>query len=402
MSRIPKPPIFDPLAIDPATQADPDLFNEPSYLGTGFPAPAGVPVKPPIGYCNWLWYMSLAYGRYLAQRGIADWDTNETDYDTYDIVRDVNGKIYQLFGTATPGTAPASDLTNWVLFHRPPQGTVDDTIIDPMAVWRNRKGFGITGKDHWGFDAGHILNFRENWTDGGAATRTATAAKAHWFGPWSTGIDNSGGLAGTGISLPGPYATDLTTRKWGSLLALNAFGQSVDAVSILETTRPIIKMSGASLVIDVGFSVNGASGPQNDTYISFGLGDGTLAANRSMGTTDFVLAHGSWIEGVGGANWAGYSKPNGGVSSSNNGPAVTRDVPHRWRCYVVGTSDSDDSVARVYHLIDGSVIATHTVSLLNQVLSPFVRMYAHSGEVCELNLSHMLIQARTELGDVLI
>jgi hypothetical protein len=402
--RATKPGIFNAFANDAGTQADPDLFSEPVFLDTGYTAPAGIPEVPLLGDFNWLFFQALNALRYQSQRSISDWDTGEQDYGVGDVVRDTNNICYILLGTATPATAPSTDADNWYVWRRPPRPMTGETYAAPIDSWYNARGFRMTGKDHLGFDAGRIFDFREDWMDAVAANKTATAAVAAWFGRWNTAIDNGGSTPGL-ISLPGPYATDLSTRPWGPLVTVNACGTGVDAVSIVETAKPIIKMPGAALVFECDFSINGGSGPQTGTYASFGLGDGTLAANRTMGSISGsgAVAYGAYLEGNGGGNWTAYSRPNGGANSiTSTSVAVARDAPHRWRCYVVGTSDSDDTTARVIQLVDGVVKSNDTVSLLNQMLYPFVRMYSSMGEVCSLALGPLRIQSRLALGDILI
>jgi hypothetical protein len=403
MARATKPPVRT-AAWASAVSTSPDI-DESVYVATGFPAPAGVPVVPTRGEFNYEFNRYDTGGVYLFQHGISDWDTNETDYAAFDILRDpVDGKFYQLIGTATPGTAPHLDPTNWYLCLRVPRPMTGETVEDPIAAWSNAKGFPITGKDHYGFDAGRILDFREDWMDGASAQKTATAVSTLWFGRWNYAIDNGGGTAGL-IAANGPWQADLNTHPWGPLLGVNAFGQSVNAVSIVETVKAITKMSAASLIFEVDFSINGASGPQTHTYFALGLGDGTIAANRTIGNMAGATAYGAWIQGnlTASANWVVASLPNGGVAvGTDSGVAITKDVPHRYRCVILGTSDDDGSTARVIHLIDGVEVGNQLTSLNNQMLSPFVRVYADQGEVCVLNVGPMRIQSRLALGAVLI
>jgi hypothetical protein len=402
MARATKPPVRS-AAWASSVSTSPDIA-ESVYVATGFPAPAGVPVVPTRGEFNYELNRYDTGGVYLFQHGVPDWDTNETSYAAWDIQRDpVDGKFYQLIGTATPGTAPRLDPTNWYLCLRVPRPMTGETAIHEIAAWYNAKGFRITGKDHYGFDVGRILDFREDWMDGTAVNKTATGTGS-WFGRWNYGIDNSAGTAGL-IALTGAYPSNLNTRPWGPLVTVNAFGQSVNAVSIIESARAITKMPGASLVLDCAFSINGASGPQTHTYFAVGLGDGTMAANRTMGNVAGALDHGAWIQGnlTASANWFAASLPSGGVATGNDtGIAIAKDVTLRYRCIIVGTSDSDDSTARVIHMVNGAIVANQTTSLLNQMLSPFVRCYADQGEVCAISVGPMRIQTRLELGDVLI
>lgn len=385
-----------------AAAGSPDI-EESALVDTGWDPPGVIPSRGELNFEQHRYDDGM---NYILQRGISAWSADETDYTAGAIVYATDGFFYQLIGTATPGMSPQTDVGgNWYLCLRPPRALPGETEADAMAIWRNDNAFMISGKDHRGFDCGRIMDFRENWTDGGAAARTVTAAKAHWFGPWSTGIDNNGGTVGTGISLPGPYTTDLTTRPWGPFVAVNAFGASVAAVSILETTRPIIKMSQASLVLECDFSINGASGPQTTSMFSLGLGDGTLAANRSLVQVPSALAHGAWIQGCTGglANWQTVSKPNGGAATAvDTGIAIAKDAKNRYRCVVVGASDSDDSNARVIQLLNGVIVSDQTTSLTNQVLSPFVHVYASAGEVCALNVGPIRCQVRLAFGNILI
>jgi hypothetical protein len=396
MARATKPPKRNSWAN--AAVGSPDIV-ESAMVDSGW-TPAGiVPARGEFNFEQNRYDNAL---NYLLQRGVSDWDATETDYDVFDIARASNGHFYILVGTPS-ATAPESDPTNWYLLLRTPQPLTGETAVNEIASWKNAAGRRVTGKDHYGFDVGPF-DFREDWMDGAAADKTATAAAAVWFGRWRTAIDNGGGTVGN-ISLPGPYATDLSTHPWGPIVTVNACGTGVDAVSIVETAKAICKMPGSAMCIEAAFSINGASGPQTNTKASFGIGDGTLAANRTMGSISGsgATAYGAYIEGGGGGNWTAYSRANGGsFNITSTAISVALDDPHRWRCYILGTSDSDDGTARVIQMVDGVIKSNDTVSLLNQMIYPFVRMYANQGEVCKLALGPLRIQNRLVLGDVLL
>src|SRR3990172_2930373 len=104
-----KPPIKTIWGSTAMTSPD---MAEPTYLSTGFPAPAGVPVKPPRGFVNWLFNYVMNGVLYLARRGISDWDALET-YVVGDKVIDTDLRTYEMIATVAAGTAPQLDPTHW-------------------------------------------------------------------------------------------------------------------------------------------------------------------------------------------------------------------------------------------------------------------------------------------------
>lgn len=110
-----KPPISDPFASNPTTQANPVLFAAPSFMFDGYTAPGGNPEIPALGHHNFLFWYGMQSGRYHQSRGLPEWDTDETEYTAPALVT-FAGIPWILFGAATPGTDPASDPTNWMPF----------------------------------------------------------------------------------------------------------------------------------------------------------------------------------------------------------------------------------------------------------------------------------------------
>jgi hypothetical protein len=129
---IAKPPISEPFASDPTTQADSDLFEAPSFMVPGYTAPGGNPEIPALGHFNWLFWWNMQAGRYHQSRGFADWDASEDQYVAPACVFE-DGVAWILVGTATTGLAPSDDPFNWARFgdvSRPEFGDGSDGDID--------------------------------------------------------------------------------------------------------------------------------------------------------------------------------------------------------------------------------------------------------------------------------
>lgn len=112
---ITKPPITEPFASDPTTQADSDLFDPPSFMVQGYTAPGGNPEIPLLGHHNWLFWFAMQSARYHQSRGFPEWDVAEDQYVAPAFVQ-FGGAVYALVGTATTGLDPDTDPTNWIPF----------------------------------------------------------------------------------------------------------------------------------------------------------------------------------------------------------------------------------------------------------------------------------------------
>jgi len=143
-----------------------DLWDVPTYFDSGFPAPAGVPVRPPLGFFNWLFWFCVKAARYLLSRGIVEWNTDETQYTPGSVV--FNGDFYHWMlvngGAATPGTSPDADTTNWSRLNTRDRANLADYGKE-AGVWRNYRGQRRQGFDYWGFLNGNVVSWDEQWDD---------------------------------------------------------------------------------------------------------------------------------------------------------------------------------------------------------------------------------------------
>jgi hypothetical protein len=390
-------------------------IGEAPYVDSGWPAPSGVPVKPPRGYFNFEQNRYDNGLNYLLQRGIPDWDATETDYDVGDIVRvaAVNNSYYQLFGTATPGFSPASDTSNWQRILAMPR-TWSGQYGQPIWSWSNAQGNSVSGIDHLGFPSGQIVSVNEHWLDCSRAGAGITAnGSGTLFGPWRYRLINGGGGSIERVTANGPWLADDTTHPRGPMLGLNVAGVPTGgSCALVEYVRPLVRHRLASIVFEVEFSVNGDTPPQTTSSFAFGLGDGTLFDDASTVPINGLGARpvGAFMmkeEGPGTVWGVTTRTPAGSATETASSITITRDVHNVYQVQVMGASDGDGpygfGVARVLHKLNGAVIADDAVSMANWTPTPFFRITADGGpEDCYLNFGPVRVHARlTDVNGVL-
>jgi hypothetical protein len=395
-----RPPVVNPFGNTVAGTPS-DLWKVPTYLDSGFPAPAGVPVKPPLGFFNWLfWFLTMGV-RYLLTRGVADWDASEDSYSTGAFVQATDGKIYKLTGTATAGTQPQSDLSNWQLWVASPIAAIAQYASEIWA-WKNENRQRVFGVSPEGLPAGCYDDWFENWM--GADSAPINTGTGNFFGAWNYRVITtaSSPLPSAYVQAPGAYASDLTTNPFGSLLALYAFGEAPSAdLAIVESRKPFVKVTDSVLVMETRICLarNGGSGvKESNSGFAVGFGDGTLVSGSNTGT-DVPCAYGAWIRSNGSdTNWEVFTK-DGSTVDASLGPAFAVDTPVRWRVVIVGANAPADLTPRVLHFINGILVANHAVNLVGKMLSPFFRATATQGESLVLKAGRLRLQARLDLGD---
>jgi len=400
MSYAPSRPVVANAFANTAS-GSPDIAP-PSYLDSGFPAPGGVPVKPPRGYVNWLFNWAMNAGRYLVSRGIADWDATETAYATGALAMDSNGKIYKLTGTATLATPPHSDLGNWQLWLASPIAAIAQYASEIWA-WRNENQQRVFGISPDGLPAGGYDDWFENWMAGDvAAINTGTG---NFSGPWNYRVITTGSspLPSAYVQAAGPYQTDLATNPLGPLLALYAFGSSPNSdLAVIESRKPYVKATDMVVVMDVRICLarNGGSGvKETNTGFAVGFGDGTIASGANT-ASDVPSVYGTWLKVASGDTaWQVITK-NGGTSvGTSTGISISADIPLRYRAVIIGNTVTNDLTPRVLHFVNGTLVANDAVNLTGKVLSPFFRATANQGESMVLKVGRVRTQMRLDLGD---
>jgi hypothetical protein len=399
-----RPPVVNPFGNTVAGTPS-DLWKVPTYLDSGFPAPAGVPVKPPLGFFNWLfWFLTMGV-RYLLTRGVADWDASEDSYSTGAFVQATDGKIYKLTGTATAGTQPQSDLSNWQLWVASPIAAIAQYASEIWA-WKNENRQRVFGVSPEGLPAGCYDDWFENWM--GADSAPINTGTGNFFGAWNYRVITtaSSPLPSASVQAPGAYAADLTTNPLGPLLALYAFGATPGLdLAVIESRKPYIKATNSVLVMDarICLAKNGGSGvKESGTGFSIGLGDGTLASGANT-SQDPPSVYGAWLKvGNGDTTWQVVTKNGGTASGADTGIAISADSPIRYRIVVIGNNATNDFTPKVLHIVNGALVANHPINLVGSMLSPFFRATAGQGESMVLKVGRVRIQARLELGDVLL
>jgi hypothetical protein len=405
-SAVTKPSVVDPFA-NTVAPGPSDLFAPPSYMDSGFPAPGGDPVKPPLGFFNWLFNYATNGIRYLSAFGIPTWDAAETEYAVGSTIRSTDGFIYELVGTATTGTAPHLDLANWFRKANNPRALIGQYATE-VQKFLNAKRQAGSFVNHQGIVDGELLEWDENWPY--ALTTPLAGPAATRFANWNYLLRAA---AGATIATPG-CGVNLATIPWGPLVSLATHGSGGAGTACLELATPLLYMSGTSVSLSFNFSLNGASAPDPSTRFAIGLSDGTLAANTSDAAFNNVGGGGPAPVGVAVYGSVGsssvpiipYARAPGGavVTGTALVAALNRDSPQRIRIEILGTGADDNSAAKVVFYCNGALIATLNVDMGTALLYPFIRVATGNStvETCTLNVGRLRLKARLATGDTTV
>jgi hypothetical protein len=359
---ITRPPVTDIWANTAA--GSPDIAT-PTYFDTGFPAPGGVPVKPPRGFMNWLFKWTTQAGRYLLSRGVSDWDATEDQYSSGSIVRRLFvgvGTYWVCVGTPTTALAPESDLTNWQLWLSSPIATAGAYNQDIFA-WRNevqQRRFSIS---HPGFPTGNFVQWQELWDGPDAYWQQDNIVNVN-LGRWHLGCPGGGGFE----SANPHYAT------LGNGL-IDFYNDGYRFLRVKSTTSAVGGTPGSGTT-----SINPATGCYttvfgDDTTIAmewtFGMPTGSNQSNLTyvMG----LVCNGEPLNAINnGAYFAAdasdghwyYITKGGGLNTTNlSGVLRAEGTTHRAAIVLMGKNQSGDAAGKAVFLIDGETIATVATTL---------------------------------------
>lgn len=308
------------------------------------------------------------------------------------------GQMYQSETTVPPGIAPTNQ-SYWHVFGRSP---TLGSFSSPAASFMNARRQPVAGFDHWGFPTGKLVRVEDNWLNVDHVNKVNTGTGV-WAGPWKYYVNNGGGLAGSGIEVPG--VLDITSQPWGPCCQMNVFGQSVDAAAAIELRQPVVYMGQASFEMEWAFSLDAGGGsgvPLSNTGWAMGISFGGVVSGNSPdpirgGTADY---QGFYIYGRGSdAQWSALvdngSDPGVGVST---GVGIVVNQPHFAKLVIVGTSAGDDGAARCLLFIDGVNVVNEAITMAGKLITPFFRVNASQGEVMKLSIGPWDAQARLALN----
>jgi hypothetical protein len=400
-----KPIIVNPFA-NTVAPGPSDLFDAPSYMDSGFPAPAGVPVRPPLGFFNWLFNYCTNGIRYLCARAISDWDSTETQYVPGSVVFNNDFYFWMLIGTATTGTRPDADTGNWARLNMLDRGHLAD-YTRTIAEWRNYVGKRAFVVDHQGMPGGRIWTFDESWLSANPTTVSTRGAPTRWFGPWLTMFHGTN--ASQHISAEGGGAdSTLTSMPWGPTVRVHADGggASAQGTAVLESAVPFFRMGPAAFSMAFDFSVlNGIGSIDASSSFAFGLGDGTV----QFDTSDVGFNDGGGPKPVGvalyakgaGNPWKRYVNISGTpVSPVDSAVNLADGAVHRVKFEIVGASSSDTGPATIITRIDNVVIDALAADLGGKALFPFFRMSSSAvDDVSQICIGPLQTRARLSAGD---
>lgn len=411
-SSVSKPLVVDPFANGVAPGPS-DLFDAPSYMDSGFPAPSGVPVRPPLGFFNWLFNYCTNGIRYLCALGISTWDASETEYATGSIVRGpTTGYVYVCTGTPTTGLSPESDATNWSICAAPfaAAGAVWNRAI---SVWRNRKQQSRAIISHAGFVEGKVLKWHESW-DATAPNKT-TVTNGNWFGRWTYTIagDPAGGTVTPSMPNSGPPmfspGSNVNARTRGIYLLTNSIG-TTDSAQEVEAPGQLIL--DADTCVTMQWDAIMLGGSPVGTAAEDTAGIITTSLQGASGTTLSNAPFGAWFDLTYNPSgptylhcrWQGAS---GGLGDFNT-TMIIGNQRHRFRIEIYGANVSDDGSPRVLFYLDGTLLTNQVVDFTNAtgtavsaVATPFFRHDATQGSLWH-HVGPVDFNANTWAGDVQI
>jgi len=337
MARATKPPVRDAWARDAVGSPD---IEEAVYVDTGFPAPGGTPVVPLRGNVNHEFNRYDTGLIYLMQRGIADWDTNETDYDDGDIVRYL-GKFYVATGTPAGGVNPVANPAYWWPWLASPVATASAWASRIWSYYNARKitRFAI---DHGGFDAGQITGFDESWDQMPTIGLSGPDFKGRWEITGTTGAGAQPLQAGSSLFLG-------AAQMFAMMDISGTAGVAGEQIIFKHKFHP----AQAKDDIQIALSFPVAVGVLADLNAIVGLTDGSAFPSPQSGV---YFAKGA-------TNWQAVTVRDGSATSTDTGIAVTVNVFYRMRIDLYGGGASDDTIARALFFIDGALVANHTANL---------------------------------------
>ncbi len=344
-----RPVVADPFAN--AASGSPDIAV-PTYMGTGFPAPAGVPVKPPRGFINWLFNWCMQAGRYLLSRGVSDWDSTETQYTPGSVAFNNDFYWWMLMngGAATTGTRPDADTANWSRLNWRDRANLGDYNKE-AAVWRNYRGRRRSGVDYWGFLNGNVISWDEIWDDPAFVSVTATGQTngAHWY------FDTTGGGGGGGnLAEYAPQYTAGSNNGFPFLSLSSYTGGGRNEVQRHMGTAVFTDDIEAGMFWPFLLTVGATT---NCTFIM-----GFNAGNTHVDN----IANGAYVyKSPSDTNWQ-FVSVSGGVASSpvDTGIVASSGTVHRAGLVLSGANHADaGGVAKAVLIIDGSIVGTITTHL---------------------------------------
>jgi hypothetical protein len=403
---VPKPPVTDIFANTVAGTPS-DLWDVPSYLDSGFPAPSGVPVVPPLGYFNWLFWFASIGVRYIVSNGIVPWNSVETQYTAGTTVQDTDGNFYVCRGTATTGTHPSADPTNWFPMNVLDRGFTGQ-YTTPIAAWRNFLGNRAALVDHQGFFGGRVLSIDENWLP--TLPNNVTTRGNGIFPPnsnWAYLLH--GASAGQSVTMDGGGSdSSLIARPWGTLLRLATGGASGGGTAAIEAQGPLFRMAQAAFSISFDFAVSslGGGAPAGSSSFAFGLSDGSIQSNVSDavfnggGSAPQPIGVAIYAQGNGNP-WVNYVNVTGTPVTAITSTLLATDVIHRVRWDILGNASADNGTVNVITYIDGAIaVASPGVSFSGQLFHPFFRMSSSANDLNSLCIGPLQIRSRLYSGDV--
>jgi len=344
---ITKPEVTDEWAF--AAVGSPDIAI-PTYFDTGFPAPAGVPVKPPRGFVNWLFQFCVRCVRYFCSVGLPEWDVNETEYVAGSIVRYTDGRYWVLVGSASVGVAPASDLTNWQLWLASPIA-VAAAYNDRIWSWKNARQQEATFIDHLGRVDDRLIRWRESWRGNDVLSATGSSTFAETFQRWAATVVAGGSFGRVEVQNLSTFS-GLPTPVLSRYLMLQIGSGAADVAQLVAEYQGGFHND---IAIAVDFDTFVEVGSSGQVAYTFGLGD-QLADNTS-------LIGGVFEKKVGDATWFAVCGNGTALSTRVDTGVPVTSAGDRMRVEWLGSGVADNSVAAMRFYIGGFLVATITTNL---------------------------------------
>lgn len=344
---ITKPPVVNVWAN--AASGSPDIV-EPTYIDPGFPLTAGPGTPPavvPRGFFNWIFWFLFTGVRYFMSRGIPEWEATETEYTAGTTVIDTtNGHTYQLFGTATTGTAPHLDLTNWVLSAHGARA-ISGSWEKKIWQWLDASGRARFAIDHFGMPRFAGYTWTSPWSPGSAYT--LSNVQDVQIDRWRVVLNAT--QCSTQSKPPG-VASGLNFSNVSRAIQMVVDGGSTGNRSEMRIANDsVTSLFHDDALFRCGFWINPFTLSADVDWV---------AGFTSNGEFVNGINHGAYFvfQGGVGPNWACVTNDGGSPTGLDSGVAAAAGTPVYLEVVFVGANVADGSAARALFFINGALVQT--------------------------------------------
>jgi hypothetical protein len=223
------------------------------------------------------------------------------------------------------------------------------------------------GFDHRGFVAGNAMQWREDWINVGATTKTT--GSGGWFGRWNYSTNALGGNATVQVVKPTGSAD---VAFW-----LGLSGATSPGAAVVEMCGGLQATSGGGVDMVMEFLLR-FDGINGSSSFAAGIFDGSLVALAPTAAFETINPKGLGLYlPVGGTNLLFYSNVSGTPGTPvDTGIAAAINTTYRVRLEMQSPNASDNTASRLLCYIDGAVVADVAPGSLPNI-APTPAFYAY-------------------------